>query len=267
MTTFISLDEAVSLIADKSVLGFGGMTLYRRPMAFVRRLLAKNPRPQQLTLISFTMGLECDLLVGAGCVDAVRTCYFGLSEFGLAPMFTELAQAGEIRVIEETEASLVWGIKAQVAGVPFMPSTAWVSTDLPRLRPDVKQVSDPYTGEILTAFPPISIDVAVIHALEADRVGNIKINQNLGIDLELVYCAKTVIITAERLVERCEKSVDGVIIPSAGIDYIALVPNGAYPTSCYPYYPLDGLAIMDYVEMCNTGNFVEYLDQFLASGG
>ncbi len=260
---FASMDEATSLVTDKTILALGGMTLYRRPMAFVRGLLQKMPRPKELTLVSFTMGLECDVLIGAGCVDAVRTCYFGLSEFGLAPMFTEMAQAGRVRIIEETEASLVWGIKAQVAGVPFMPSTAWVNTDLPRLRPDVKQVSDPYTGEILTAFPPISIDVAVIHALEADKIGNVKLNQNLGIDMELVYCAKTVIITAERMVEKCEKSADGVIIPSAGVDYIVIAPNGAYPTSCYPLYPLDGLALMDYVEVCNAGNFESYLKAFL----
>jgi glutaconate CoA-transferase subunit A len=259
MTVFISMDEATSLVSDKAVLALGGMTLYRRPMAFVRGLLNKSSRPKNLTLLSFTMGLECDVLVGAGCVDAVRTCYFGLSEFGLAPMFTEMVQAGRVRVIEETEASLVWGIKAQVAGVPSLPSTAWVGTDLPRLRPDVKQVIDPYTGENLTAFPAISIDVAVIHALEADKIGNVKLNQNLGIDMELVYCAKTVIISAERMVDHCEKSVDGVIIPSAGVDYIVIAPNGAYPTSCYPLYPLDGLALMDYVEMCNAGNFETYL--------
>lgn len=263
MTQFIRLDEATQHITDNTVLALGGMTLYRRPMAFIRALLKKVSRPKGLTLLSFTMGLECDLLVGAGCVDAVRTCYFGLSEFGLAPMFTQFAQSGQIRVIEETEASLVWGIKAQTAGVSFLPSTAWVGTDLPRLRPDVKTVIDPYTDETLTAFPAISIDVAVIHALEADSAGNVTINQNLGIDLELVYCAKTVIITAEKRVERCQKSADRVVIPSAGVDFIALAPNGAYPTSCYPYYPLDGFAIMDYVEMCNGGQFEDYLHTFL----
>ncbi|HRF94325.1 MAG TPA: CoA transferase, partial [Aggregatilineales bacterium] len=74
---FASMDEATSLITDKTVLALGGMTLYRRPMAFVRGLLQKMPRPKELTLVSFTMGLECDILVGSGCVDAVRTCYFG----------------------------------------------------------------------------------------------------------------------------------------------------------------------------------------------
>jgi glutaconate CoA-transferase subunit A len=263
MTTFITLDEAVHHITNNMVLAVGGMTLYRRPMAFVRALLNKSPRPRQLTLLSFTMGLECDLLVGAGCVDVVRTCYFGLSEFGLAPMFTQFAQSGRVRVIEETEASLVCGIKAQTAGVSFMPSTAWLGTDLPRLRPDVKAVIDPYTGESLTAFPAIPIDVAVIHALEADRLGNVTINQNLGIDLELVYCAKTVIVTVEKMIDHCQKSADRVVIPSAGVDFIALAPHGAYPTSCYPAYPMDGLALMDYVEMCNGGRFADYLCKFL----
>lgn len=263
MTTFITLDEVVQHITDNLVLALGGMTLYRRPIAFVRALLNKSPRPQHLTLLSFTMGLECDLLVGVGCVDVVRTCYFGLSEFGLAPMFTQFAQSGGIRVVEETEASLVWGIKAQIAGVSFMPSTAWIGTDLPRLRPDVKAVIDPYTGQALTAFPAIPVDVAVIHALEADQLGNVAINQNLGIDLELVYCAKKVIVTAEKMIDHCQRSADRVIIPSAGVHFIALAPHGAYPTSCYPDYPMDGLALMDYVEMCNGGRFEDYLSKFL----
>ncbi|HRF97472.1 MAG TPA: hypothetical protein PLZ51_19830, partial [Aggregatilineales bacterium] len=62
------------------------------------------------------------------------------------------------------------------------------------------------------------------------------------------------------------KSADGVIIPSAGVDYIVIAPNGAYPTSCYPLYPLDGLALMDYVEMCNAGHFEAYLEKFCADG-
>lgn len=213
---FITLDDAVTLVRDHAVLALGGMTLYRRPVAFVLAMLRQTTRPRHLTLVTFTAGYESDVLVGAGCLSAVRTCYFGLQEFGLAPMFTDFVHQERIRIIEETEASLVWGIKAQVAGVPSLPARAWVGTDLPRLRPDVKQISDPYTGEMLTAFPAIPIEVAVIHALEADRAGNVKLNHNLGIDLELVYCADTVIVTAERMVDKCEKSADGVIIPSAG---------------------------------------------------
>jgi glutaconate CoA-transferase, subunit A len=266
MTTFTNLSDAVTLVHDGSVLALGGMTLYRRPVAFVRELLRRENRPGDLTLMCFTAGYESDLLVGAGCVSKVRTVYFGLESFGLAPMFTAKANSGEIEIIEETEASIVLGLRADVGGVGFIPSTAWVGTDLPTLRPDVKAINDPYSGETLTAFPAIPVDVAVIHALEADPNGNVKINNNLGIDPELVYAADKVIVTVERIVEKVEKSTDGMIIPAPGADVIALTPQGAMPTSCYPYYPIKGGAFLDYVEACNAGEFEAYLQQMLNGG-
>lgn len=263
---FLPLQEAVKLIQDSSTLALGGMTLYRRPVAFVRELLRRETRPRDLTLMCFTAGYESDLLVGAGCVSKVRTVYFGLESFGLAPMFTEKANRGEIEIIEETEASIVLGLRAGVGGVGFMPSTAWVGTDLLNLRPDVKTINDPYSGETLSAFPAIPVHVAVVHALEADQNGNVKINNNLGIDPELVYAADKVIVTVERMVAKVEKSTDGMIIPAPGADVIALAPKGAIPTSCYPDYPISGGALMDYVEACNAGEFELYLLQMLNGG-
>jgi glutaconate CoA-transferase subunit A len=217
-------------------------------------------------LLSFTCGYESDLLVGAGCISKVRTVYFGLESFGLAPMFTEKANRGELQIIEETEASIVLGLRAQISHAGFLPSPAWIGTDLPVLRPDVRTVNDPYTGKPLAAFPAIPVDVVVLHALEADSSGNIKINHNLGIDLELVFAARTVIVTAEQMVERVERSVDGVVIPAPGAHVIALARNGARPTSCYPLYPLQGGELMRYVEACNGGQFEIYLNQFLTTG-
>ncbi|MBC7869702.1 MAG: CoA transferase subunit A [Chitinophagaceae bacterium] len=259
MDKFIDLQEAARLIADSSTLALGGMTIYRRPVAFVRALLQREVRPRDLTLLCFTAGYESDLLVGAGCVSTVRSCYFGLESFGLAPIFTEAANKAQIRVMEETEASIVMGLRARMSGVGFMPSLAWIGTDLPALRPDVKTVNDPYTGEALTAFPAISIDVAVLHGLEADREGNVRLNNNLGIDLELVYVADTVIVTVERIVDQVGKSLDGPILPAPGADYIVYAPHGAWPTSCYPDYPVGGGELMRYVEMCNVGQFEAYL--------
>jgi glutaconate CoA-transferase subunit A len=266
MAEFVSLSEAVTLIADNTTLALGGMTLYRRPVAYVRELLRHSRRARDLTLLSFTCSYESDLLVGAGCISKVRTVYFGLESFGLAPMFTEKANRGDIEIIEETETSIVLGLRAHISGVGYLPSPAWIGTDLPVLRPDVKTVIDPYNGDTLAAFPAIPVDALVLHALEADRSGNIKINHNLGIDLELVFAAKTVIATAERLVERVERSTDGVVIPAPGAHYIAIAPNGAQPTSCYPLYPMRGGELLRYVEACNGGKFNTYLNQFLEAG-
>lgn len=263
MAEWLDLTQAAAQITDGMTIALGGMTVYRRPVAFVLALLRRQPRPKDLTLLCFTAGYESDLLIGAGCVRAVRSCYVGLEAFGFAPMFTQAAQKGNITIIEETEASIVMGLRAQMAGVGFMPSHAWVGTDLPKLRPDVKTIADPYTGETLMAFPAIPCDAAVLHGLEGDAHGNIKLNNNLGIDLELIYIAKTVIVTVERRVSQVAKTPDGLLVPAPGTDFIVHAPHGAFPTSCYPDYPVTGAEFMRYVDACNAGQFDTYLNQLI----
>jgi glutaconate CoA-transferase subunit A len=254
-----SLRAAVRLVKDGDVLGLGGVTLYRRPMAFVRELLRHESPPRDLTLLCYTAGIESDILVGAGLVSRVRSCYFGLEAFGLAPMFTKFATAGQIQVIEETEASLAFGVRATLAGVSFLPGQGWIGTDLPQVRPDVKLIDNPYGPGQYAAFPAIHCDVAVIHALRSDRSGNAQVGRNLGLDTELGLIGKTVIVTAEEVVER----IDGLIdVTSLRVDAVVHVPRGAQPTSCYPLYPLDGQEIMRYSESCPDG-FDEYLASFL----
>ena len=260
----VSLTEAAAMVKPKGCqLSIGGFTLYRRPMAFSLALLdrfRKENTPSDITLINFTSSVESDILVGEGMVSKIRTCYFGLEVFGLAPHFTSAAANGSIQIIEETEASLAFGIRAAMAGVGFMPSIAWQGTDLLRLRPDVKTIKDPYSGEVLTAFPAINCDVAVIHALEADPDGNAVIGANQGVDRELSLIADKVIITAEKVVPRLEKAdIVGIVV-----DAVVEIPDGAWPTSCHPLYALDGLAILDYVEQVGSESYIPLLDTWLA---
>ena len=44
-------------------------------------------------------------------VARVRTCYFGFEAFGLAPMFTQAGNLGDIEIVEESEASLSFGLR------------------------------------------------------------------------------------------------------------------------------------------------------------
>ena len=119
ITKHMTLEETAELVPSGCTLALGGMTLYRRPMAFTRALLKRyrqTGQPRDLTLLVFTGGLESDLLIGAGMVNRVRSCYIGLEVFGLAPMFTHLANRGEIEIIEETEASLALGLRIERLG-------------------------------------------------------------------------------------------------------------------------------------------------------
>ncbi len=272
MDKLISLEEAAELVPSGSMLALGGMTLYRRPMAFVYALLRRvlrskqdheKPEPANLTLMAFTASLESDLLVGAGIVSRVRTCYFGLEIFGLAPMFTVWANCAKLEVIEETEASLAFGLRAQLAGIGFLPGRAWLGTDLPRLRPDVRTVIDPYSGEELMAFPAIRPDVAVIHALRADPQGNAQIGDNKAVDEELALASGTVIITAEEIVPELAKA--DLVAPL--VHAVVAAPRGAVPTSCHPLYPFDGEAILAYTEqVSDEASYWQYVEKVLGEG-
>jgi len=259
----ISLFEATALVRSAEMLALGGLTIYRRPVAFVRSLITRflqTGEPNDLTLLAFTGGFESDLLVGAGMVAKVRSCYFGLEIFGLAPMFTYHANQGNIKIIEETEASLAFGLRAQISDVGFMPGRGWIGTDLPKLRPDVHTITDPYSGEQLMAFPAIQPDVAVIHALRCDPDGNAQIGKNKGIDLELPLSAKTVIITTEEIVpELAEADIFGPYVSA-----VVHAPGGAAPTSCHPIYPVDGEYMLAYTEQVNDPeSFSKFLNNFL----
>ena len=260
----ISIQAAAGLVPSDCMLALGGTTLYRRPLAFVRSLLQRHIQtgePHDLTLLAFTAGLESDLLVGAGVVNRVRSCYFGLEIFGLAPMFTYFANRGELEIIEETEASLASGLRACLAGIGFMPSRAWLGTDLPRLRPDVRTVLDPYSGEELMAFPAIHPDIAVIHALQADLDGNALIGDHKGVDEELALTADKVILTVEEIVPDLPK----VDLIGPLVHHVVLAPRGAAPSSCHPLYPLDGEAILAYTEkVADPASFQVYLSHLLS---
>jgi glutaconate CoA-transferase, subunit A len=264
ISKLISLEEAVKSVPSGSMLALGGMTLYRRPMAFTRALLnhhRQTGEPRNLTLLAFTAGLESDLLLGSGMVSRVRSCYFGLEIFGLAPMFTYLASHGAIDILEESEASIAFGLKAQMAGVGFMAGRAWLGTDLPRLRPDVRMVVDPYSGEELIAFPAICPDVAVIHALVADVEGNAQIGTNKGVDEELAVTSRWVIVTAEKVVPELDKA--DLVAPY--VHAVVETPGGAFPTSCHPLYPVDGKELLEYTEqVSDPPSFSAYLAKILA---
>lgn len=263
MNKCISLKEAAEMVKTGDMLALGGVTLYRRPLAFTREIIRQSRlsgTPSDLTLLAFTAGLESDLLVGAKIVKQVRSCYFGLEIFGLAPMFTYYANRGELIIIEETEASLAFGLRAQMADIGFMPGRGWLGTDLPRLRPDVRTIEDPYTGETLMAFPAIRPNIAVLHVLQADRDGNAVLGLNKGVDMELAQAADTVVITTEEVVPELKQA--DLVAPYVAA--VVHVPRGAAPTSCHPLYPLGGHQILDYTErVSDPKTFQDYLARFL----
>ncbi|HET7088573.1 MAG TPA: CoA transferase subunit A, partial [Anaerolineae bacterium] len=169
--------------------------------------------------------------------------------------------SGDLRVIEESEGSLAFGMRATLARVGFMPGPGWVGTDMLKVRPDVKVIDDPYTGKPVAAFPAITCDVAVIHAPIADRAGNARLGGNLAVDRELSMVARRVVVTAEEIVDELDAPVD---VGQLFVTCVAHAPRGARPTSCYPLYPVDGAEILRYLDACAAEKFDAYLREFVS---
>lgn len=150
-----SLEAAASLVADGDIVGVGGMTLYRKPMAFVRQLVRQRVR--DLTLVAFTAGIEAELLAAGGCLRRIRSCYVSLEFLGLAPLVREAVEAGRVSISEETEYSIALGLAAALMRVPYLPARdALDGTDYFWIRPDLRRAPCPVTGETLTWFPAVS---------------------------------------------------------------------------------------------------------------
>ena len=259
-----SLDEAARLVRAGDTVGIGGMTLYRKPMAFVRELARTGAK--DLTLLGFTCAFEAELLAAAGVLGTIRSCYFGMEFLGLAPCLRRATEEGRIRIIEETEYTIAIGLQAALMCVPYLPSRdAEMGTDYFRIRPDLKRVPCPVTGEILTWFPAVAPRVAVIHEPMADELGNAWLGGQHCIDIQLAMAAELTIVTAERIVPTAEiRDAQGAAgLVSFMVDAVVEVPGGAHPTSCYPDYPVDVVHLARYLLGARRKQTQHYLDRYV----
>lgn len=258
----VSLDNALELVSNGSFLAVGGMTLYRKPMAFIIGLIKK--RISNLKLLSFSGSVDVDFLIAAGCVEEIRTCYTGMEFLGLAPSFRKAVEKKSVRLIEETELSITAGIAATLQRAPFYAIRQWLGTDMLNVRKDCKVFNSPIDGEPAVAIPPLKPDIAVIHVQQCDAYGNAIIQGQLCIDKQLAQVADTVILTTEKIVDTrviessdCKAQINGYDVTA-----VVRVPFGAYPTSCFPYYILDVRHLLHYLDVIKTQSVEHYLDNY-----
>ena len=98
---------------------------------------------------------------------------------------------------------------------PSPSSAATRASTCPRSIRRIRSVTCPYTGEVLATVPAIRPDVAIIHALRADRAGNVLLEGIVGVQKEAVLAAKRSIVTVEEVVEDFgPRSANAVILPA-----------------------------------------------------
>jgi glutaconate CoA-transferase, subunit A len=225
------LPEAVaSLVQDGSFVALEGFT-HLIPFAAGHELLRQGR--QDLTLVRLTPDVLFDQMIGLGRVERVVFSYGGNPGVGSLHRFRDAVENGWPRPIELREHSHAGLANAYVAGashLPFAVLRGYAGTDLPEHNDDIAFIECPFTGQRLSAVRAINPDVAIIHAQQADRAGNVQLWGLSGVQKEAVLAAKRAIVTVEEIVDELAARPRAIVFPSWVLDAVCHVPNGSWPS-------------------------------------
>src|SRR5438094_2738413 len=241
MAEIVSLAEAVErAIHDGDAVAVEGFT-HLLPFAAGHEVIRQRRR--NLTLIRMTPDLLYDQLIGMGCAEKLIFSWGGNPGVGSLHRLRDAVENGwpqPLAIEEHSHAAMANAYEAGAAGLPCAIFRGYIGVDLPKVNPRIKTVACPFTGEALAAVPAHRPDVAVIHALRADRAGNVLLEGIVGVQKEAVLAAKRSIVTVEEIVEDFgPRSFNAVILPSWTVGTVVVVPGGAYPSYAQGYYKRD----------------------------
>jgi glutaconate CoA-transferase subunit A len=238
MSRVLSLAEAVeSVVRDGDTLSMEGFT-HLIPHAAGHEVIRQGRK--HLTLIRMTPDLIYDQLIGMGCADRLVFSWGGNPGVGSLHRLRDAIENGwpnKLEIEEHSHAAMANAYEAGAAGLPCAVFRGYIGTDLPKVNPKIKSITCPYTGEKLATVPAHRPDAAVIHALKADREGNVLLEGILGVQKEAVLAAKRSLVTVEEVVDDFgPRSLNACILPAWTVSAIAVVPGGAFPSYAQGYY-------------------------------
>jgi len=235
-----TLREAVAeLVRDGDAVALEGFT-HLIPFAAAHEVIRQGRR--DLTLIRMTPDLAYDQMIGMGCARKLVFSWGGNPGVGSLHRFRDAVQKGwptRLEIEEHSHAGMANRYVAGASNIPFAVLRGYVGTDLPTVTPTIAPIQCPFTGEELMAVPALKPDVAIVHAQQADRRGNVAIWGITGIQKEAVLCARRSIVTVEEVVDEVHPHPFQVVLPSVTVDAIAVVPEGARPSYAHDYYERD----------------------------
>jgi glutaconate CoA-transferase subunit A len=277
----ITLELLPELVPDGSTVALGGGWFANHPMAAVRELLRAGRR--DLHALALLGTIEVDLLVGAKALRQLTFSMVTLEAFGLAQQFRRAVQNGDLSITEIPALSLQVALEAGGQAIPFLPLRGPIGSDLVAAHPDVfGTASTSFGDEDVMVVKAIRPDVAIVHALRCDRLGNAQFEGTFGQDPELASASDRVIVTCEEIVEPHEiaRYPYTTQIPGFLVDAVIEAPFGAHPCSHVPRYAQDaweilayqraavagGTAYEVYLEQLRSESEAEYRDRVLGEG-
>lgn len=196
-----------------------------------------------LTLIRMTPDLLYDQMIGCGSAAGLIFSWGGNPGVGSLHRLRDAVEHDWPRPLaleEHSHAAMAHAYAAGASGMPCAVFRGYVGSDVPRVNPNIKTVTCPFTGETLAAVPAITPDVAIVHAQKADRDGNVLISGIVGVQKEAVLAAARSIVTVEEVVDDLGTAGgNAVVLPSWAVDVITVAPGGARPSYAHGYYGRD----------------------------
>jgi glutaconate CoA-transferase subunit A len=230
VTEIQSLSAAVAdLVHDGDTVALEGFT-HLIPFAAGHEVIRQGRT--DLTLVRMTPDLLYDQMIGMGVARGLIFSYGGNPGVGSLHRFRDAIENGwprPLEIEEHSHAGMANRYVAAAAGLPFAVMRGYLGTDLIE-RTRVEPIACPFTGEELVAVPALDLDVAIVHAQEADREGNVQLWGIPGVQKEAVLGARRSLVTVERIAPELEPRPGGVIIPGWAIDAVAEAPGGSLPS-------------------------------------
>src|SRR5579862_6459194 len=263
----MSLEEAATLVKDGDVVGIGGSTLSRTPIAMIWALI--RARKKRLTAARGIMSSDGELLFGAGACDRVITSWFSQGiVWGVSKVMRLYTESKRARFDEWSHMAMGMRFRAGAMGVPFLPMRSMMGSDVVTRLPEVREIDCPFTGEKLVLVPALNPDVALIHVQRCDAYGNAQIDGLQFMDIDLAMAADRVILTTERIIsnDQIRRAPDQTKIPFFCVDAVVEVPFGAAPHECFGVYEPMMRHMEYYVGLVNkdpVAGMQEYLDRFV----
>ncbi|MGI6169827.1 MAG: CoA-transferase, partial [Christensenellales bacterium] len=177
--------------------------------------------------------------------------------------YRKAVQSGLVKANEHSCYTLISGLRAAAAGLPFMPVFGLKEGQLLEVCDYFKRIPDPFSGEMVTVVRAYRPDVSILHVDEADETGNARIEGALYDDILLSRASKQLIVSAERIVpsSKFKFSQQKAQIPGFMVSAVVHMPKGAAPGAFSPAYDLDKKRLHAFLSIQDKNELMDWVDQ------
>jgi glutaconate CoA-transferase subunit A len=270
MAKILSLSQAVAEnVRDGDTVAMEGFT-HLIPYSAGHEVIRQGKK--DLYLIRMTPDILYDQLIGVGAARGMKFSWGGNPGVGSLHRFRDAVEnqwPRPLEIEEHSHAAMANAYEAGAANLPFAMLRGYIGADLPKVNPNIKSVTCPFTGEVLAAVPAIRPDVTIIHALRADRKGNVLLEGIVGVQKEAVLAAKRSIVTVEEIVDELKpSSPNSVVLPTWAVTAVAAVPGGAFPSYAQGYYARSNAFYIAWDEIArDRDSFLAWIDEHVMKAG